>query len=233
MRLKHVLNRAVAWGCLKDNPARYVKKAKEAPGRVRYLTTEERDILLNGADVTVATNDGRMWRTHREPKPSLRLYIIAALQTGARRSELIELRWSDVDMKNMTIAFGRTKNGERRVVPMTSTLHTAIAALFRPADAKAYVFPRYEPQVLSRSFARFVHSIGIRDFRFHDLRHDAASTLTMAGVSQRTVMEILGHKDPRVTARYQHLAPGHLRDAMRALNDAVTRPLPTKDKDGR
>ncbi|MFP6867776.1 MAG: tyrosine-type recombinase/integrase, partial [Nitrospinota bacterium] len=56
------------------------------------------------------------------------------------------------------------------------------------------------------------------DLRFHDLRHDAASTLTMAGVSQRAVMEILGHKDPRMTVRYQHLAPGHLKDAMGELD---------------
>jgi integrase len=85
------------------------------------------------------------------------------------------------------------------------------------------VFPRQDPQVLTRSFARLVHRLGIKDLRFHDLRHDAASTLTMAGVPQRAVMDILGHKDPRVTARYQHLAPGHLRDAMQALNDAVVR----------
>src|SRR5262245_5417808 len=70
MRLKHLLNRAVSWGYLRDSPARLVKKAKERPGRVRYLTPEEREILLNGAP------------------PTLRPYIIGALQTGARRGEL-------------------------------------------------------------------------------------------------------------------------------------------------
>ena len=59
MRLKHLLNRAVAWGYLKDSPARAVKRSKEAPGRARYLTTEERDKLLNGTDVAVKANDGR------------------------------------------------------------------------------------------------------------------------------------------------------------------------------
>ena len=57
--------------------------------------------------------------------------------------------------------------------------------------------------------------------RFHDLRHDAASALTMGGVGQRAVMAILGHRDPRVTMRYQHLSPGHLRDALRALDEAM------------
>jgi len=58
-RLKHLLARAAEWGYLKDSPARRVKRAKEAPGRVRYLTTEERDKLLNGADMTVRAKDGR------------------------------------------------------------------------------------------------------------------------------------------------------------------------------
>jgi integrase len=71
--------------------------------------------------------------------------------------------------------------------------------------------------VLTRSFARLVGRLGLKDLTLHDLRHDVASTLTMAGVSQRAVMEVLGHRDPRMTIRYQHLEPGHLRAAMQAL----------------
>jgi integrase len=84
-------------------------------------------------------------------------------------------------------------------------------------DPAAYVLPRYTPLVLTRAFTRYARSVGLHGLTFHDLRHDAASTLTMAGVSQRAVTEILGHRDPRMTIRYQHLAPGHLEDAMRAL----------------
>lgn len=64
--------------------------------------------------------------------------------------------------------------------------------------------------------------LGLRGLTFHDLRHDVASNLTMAGVPQRTIMEVLGHRDPRMTVRYQHLAPGHMRDAMQALDRAAT-----------
>jgi integrase len=67
-----------------------------------------------------------------------------------------------------------------------------------------------------------VADLGIPNLRFHNLRHDAASALTMAGVPQRAVMEVLGHRDPRMTMRYQHLSPGHLRDAMRALDHAMS-----------
>lgn len=75
-------------------------------------------------------------------------------------------------------------------------------------------------ELRSRSFARLVGRLGLKDLHFHDLRHDAASTLTMAGVPQRTVMAILGHRDPRMTMRYQHVSPDHLRDAVRALDGA-------------
>lgn len=60
------------------------------------------------------------------------------------------------------------------------------------------MLPRYaDPRALTRAFARHVERLGIAGLTFHDLRHDAASTLTMTGVSQRAVMEILGHRDPR------------------------------------
>ena len=221
MRLKHLLNRAVAWGYLKATPGRSVKRVKEAPGRTRYLTPEERDRLLNGADETVAAKDGRTWVTHHAPSAALRLYILAALQTGARRGELLALRWSDVDMKARTLTFRQTKNGDARTVPLTETLRAALTKLSRPLDPQAPVFPERNPKVLSRSFSRLVERLGLKDLHFHDLRHDAASTLTMAGVPQRTIMAILGHRDPRMTMRYQHLTPGHLQDAMRALDGAT------------
>lgn len=200
MRLKHLLNRAVAWGYLKSNPAKGMKKAKEAPGRVRFLTPDEREALL------------------REANPALRLYLLTALHTGARKGELRALKWEDVDMRARTITFRHTKNGDSRSVPMTDTLREALSALPRPINPDTPVLPAKDPEVIRKSFSRLVKRLGIQDLRFHDLRHDAASTLTMAGVSQRAVMEILGHKDPRMTVRYQHLEPGHLREAMNSLD---------------
>jgi len=161
---------------------------------------------------------------HRAPNPVLRLYILGALQTGARRGELAALTWADANMKARAMTFRYTKNGRARTVPMTDTLREALAALPRPLSPGARVFPERDPAVLTRSFARLVRDLGLQDLRFHDLRHDAASALTMAGVGQRAVMEILGHRDPRMTMRYQHLSPGHLRDAMRALDQAMKEP---------
>jgi integrase len=223
-RLKHLLSRAAEWSYLKASPAAKVRKAKEADGRVRYLTSEERDALVNGIDDTVKASDGRTWTVHHEPSSPLKLYIIAALQTGARRAELLRLRWADVDMKRRGVTFRETKNGRDRTVPMTEPLHQLLASLPRALDATAAVLPLYEPKVLTRAFTRHALRVGLAGLTFHDLRHDAASTLTAAGVSQRAIMEILGHRDPRMSVKYQHLAPGHLRDAMRALERAAVVP---------
>ena len=75
------------------------------------------------------------------------------------------------------------------------------------------------PDAITIGFRRLVRDLKLSNLKFHDLRHDVASTLTMAGVPQRTVMEILGHKDPRMTLRYQHLSAAHVRHAMQALED--------------
>jgi integrase len=91
----------------------------------------------------------------------------------------------------------------------------------RPLDQNAVVFPGISPDAITIGFRRLVKELKLSNLRFHDLRHDVASTLTMAGVPQRTVMEILGHKDPRMTLRYQHLSPGHLRQAIQVLEHGV------------
>jgi len=189
----------VKWAYLKTSPAKDVALAREPDGRVRYLTFEEREKLLNGAHETVESRDGRRWTVHHKPSAALRQYVLAALQTGARRAELLRLTWGDVDMKRRTVTFRKTKNGRDRTVPMTETLREMLQTLPRPLDPAARVLPSYEPLALTRSFTRLVKRLGLTPLTFHDLRHDAASTLTMAGVSQRAIMEILGHRDPRMT----------------------------------
>jgi site-specific recombinase XerD len=119
---------------------------------------------------------------------------------------------------NDTLTFRDTKNGDSRAVPLTATLRETLHKLTRPIDPEAPVLPRRDPLVLTRGFSRLVARLELKNLTFHDLRHDAASTLAMAGVPLRTISEILGHRDMRMTSRYAHLSPQHLRDAMRALD---------------
>src|SRR3989441_12210082 len=100
---------------------------------------------------------------------------------------------------------------------MTETLREMLQTLPRPLDPTTRVLPAYEPLALTRSFTRLAKRLGLAPLTFHDLRHDAASTLTMARVSQRAITEILGHPATRMTTPYKHLPPGHLPERIRDL----------------
>jgi integrase len=198
--LKNLTKSAVGWGYIKIDPAAGLTRMTESGGRVRYLTDDEREAILTEA------ND------------VLKLYITVALHTGARRADLLRLTWQDLDFEIGLICFVDTKNHDSRSVPMTATLRTMLEALDRPDDPTAPVLPPREPLVITRAFSRLVQRLEIKNLTFHDLRHDVASRLAMDGVPLRTIAEILGHRDIRMTSRYAHLSPAHLRDAMHALD---------------
>lgn len=217
-RLKHALGQAVEWGYLTVSPAAKIRKAKEPPGRVVLLEPEVREKLLEGFERIVTASDGRRWSWPVRPSRTLRLYIEAVLLSAARRGELTRLTWPDVDLGRRQVSFRQTKNGYARTIPMSRDLEALFRRLPRPMDRRAPVLPVIDPEVLTRAFARWAERIGHPEITLHDLRHDAASRMTQAGVNQRVVMEVLGHRDPRMTIRYQHLAPGHLAEAVQALN---------------
>jgi integrase len=109
--LSHVLTIAVKeWRWLDDSPMRQVSKPKEPRGRVRYLSDQERQRLLTECQAS--------------RNPHLYIVVMLALSCGARKTELVSLRWSDVDLKRCTLTFHETKNGERRAVPLTGQAFT-------------------------------------------------------------------------------------------------------------
>jgi integrase len=118
-----------------------------------------------------------------------------------------------------------TKNGERREVPINATLRGALKRIVRRVDSP-YVFVDREGRRfkdVKRSFHSALRKVGIKDFRFHDLRHTFASQLFMAGVDITTVKELLGHKSLAMTLRYSHLAPAHKVNALAILDGAMNR----------
>jgi integrase len=149
-RLKHLLSRAVDWGYLRNSPATRVKKKPEPSGRIRYLTDDERQRLLDGGVTTVKASDGRSWAVTRTASPTLHAYIVAALQTGARRGELLGLQWRDVDLDRgtLTIYAGKSR-GRARTMPITEPLDQLLRSLPRGLPL-APVLPRIAPLELTR-----------------------------------------------------------------------------------
>lgn len=208
--LKHLCELAVnEWEYIPVNPARGVKPPKAAAGRVRYLQPTELRAVLEAAPE---------W---------LRPIIALAVSTGMRRSEILKLRWLDVDLNGRRLLLPQTKNGEGRIVYLNRLALQAIESLpvsekTKPTDV---LFPGLDPPWVSVKFARVCRSLNIADFHLHDLRHTAASWMRMQGADIHTVAQLLGHKDLRMAARYQHLSPVFLADAVGRLDEVFGQEL--------
>jgi len=182
---------------------RKVKMLEENNRRMRFLSTEECSSLVDNCD------------------KHLRPIIITALNTGMRKSEVLNLKWDDVDLKHNFITVRYTKNGEPRQIAINGTLRETLSGIVRRLDVP-YVFfdnatGKHYGQV-TRSFRTACKRSGITDFHFHDLRHTFASQLVMAGVDLTTVKELMGHKTMAMTLRYSHLAPQHMASAVDVLD---------------
>lgn len=206
--LSHVLTVAVnEWGLLDDNPMRKVSKLKESRGRVRFLSDDERQRLL------AACADSK--------SPYLYTLVVVALSTGARRGELLGLKWGDVDMERGTVVFLDTKNGERRSAPLAGLALEQIRELskVRRIDDDR-VFP-ISVSSLRWYFGKAVKEAAIDDFRYHDLRHSAASYLAMNGATLAEIAEVLGHKTLSMVKRYSHLTEAHTAGVVARMNTAI------------
>lgn len=209
--ITNMFNKAVEWEYLRESPAARVKKLKTGVRHFRYLSHEEMEKLLDAC--------------RQSPNPQLYVFVTTALNTGMRLGELTALEWKDVDFKQGTIRVDNkedhhTKNYEPRTIPMNIQLIEVLSKHPRRLDS-SYVFARKDGEKFRKmrtSFENAVKRAGIPHVRFHDLRHTFASHLVMGGVDIRTVQELLGHKDIRVTMRYAHLGPDHMKNAVRVLD---------------
>jgi len=203
--LKHMLNKAVEWGMLEVSPFKRGKSLmfKENNERLRFLTEEEIEPLLSAC------------------LPHLRPIVETALLTGMRAGELFSLKWDQII--NGMIYLKDTKSNKPRQIPISERLEEVLKEVRRRHQLKSpYIFCNKEGNRfndLRASFKSACRKTGIVDFRFHDLRHTFASHMVMRGVGLRAVQELLGHCDMKLTMRYAHLAPGHLRDSINVLND--------------
>lgn len=149
-----------------------------------------------------------------------------------RKEEILSLEWEkNIDLTHGFILLTQTKNGERREVPINATLRTALQVIVRRLDSP-YVFVdgqgrRYKD--VKRSFGSALRKTGIKDFRFHDLRHSYASWLIGNGESLAYVKEQLGHSSIKVTVDiYGHLVPGENREAADRVADRILSPREMK-----
>ena len=155
---------------------------------------------------------------------ALKPVFVVALETGLRKSDLLNLQWEQVDLANGFIRLLMKKTKRWAVVPVSQLCGTAIAECRKKAVLSKYVFVypdgRRTPEIaVRRAFLRAKRIASItRRFRFHDLRHTAACVLASAGVSLQVIQKILGHTSIKMTERYVRVDENAIAQARRALD---------------
>lgn len=205
------------WGWVDGNPVINVSKPKEPPGRTRFLSDEERDRLL------AACMESR--------NPFLYPIVVLALSTGMRKSEILGLTWDRIDLRRgiITLSAERTKNRTARGVPLVghalemmkraSEQHTKPTGLVFPARARSGRAAK--PIDIQAAWKGATRRAKLEDFRFHDLRHTAASYLLMNGATLGELAEVLGHKSFDMVRRYAHLTETHTSKVVERMNRAM------------
>lgn len=188
-------------GWLERNPLERVAKGTEHKGRVRFLDDDELPRFLQAC--------------RESSNPDLYLAVVLSLTTGGRQSEVMSLRWSQIDLKRRTAMLGDTKNGDARALPLSGEAHALLQKKVRSlTDDRLFPpTPRARKGAyldLRQPFAAALKAAGIQDFHWHDLRHTCASYLTMAGTSPLEIAKVLGHRTMAMVARYAHLSPGRV-----------------------
>ena len=175
------------WGITMPNPVQMVRKPQSPQARSRVLTDEEVSKLLMALEPT-----GR--RSHWT-KPAVQL----ALATAMRRGELLSLRWEHIDLQDRTAFLADTKNGDSRIVPLSSIAVQVLAEL--PRHISGLVIP-VKYFTLDAAFKRGARRANLDQVRFHDLRRTSITRLAEKLPNVIELAAVSGHKSLMVLKRY-------------------------------
>ena len=184
------------WQWTKENPVAQISKPKENKPKDRYLEKEEIGILLSACQ--------------KSKSPHVYAFTLFSLGTGARKGEVLDLLWEDVDFFRSTATFRDTKNSEDRTVHLNKGLLECLMDEYKKRLVKSkYVFPSKDgkkPADIKSGWERVVQISNFKDVTIHTLRHTVASHLAMSGFSPLEIGRILGHKSLSMIKRYSHLS---------------------------
>lgn len=212
--LKHMLNTAIKWRKLNENPMKKVSKLPEEKRQPKFFTEEEIQKLYQAC------------KRNEHLLPIVKL----ALSTGLRKSELFSLKWADIDFNNGILYVKKSKSGKSREIPLNNTAMESLTSVEKH-NKNEYVFCNENGERyfgVRTSFEKALKKVGLKErgVGFHTLRHSFASHLIMRGADITTVKDLLGHSKIETTMIYAHLTPAHKRVAVE-LGD-----MTFKDKTG-
>jgi site-specific recombinase XerD len=202
--LKHLFNMAIKEGLIHQNPVKGVRFFQERTLEFKVLSDEEKELLINCCNGIT------------------KIAVVIALNTGMRRTEILSLKWTEIDFNQSVICVLRSKSGKPRTIPMNSFVFDTLMEYYNHRAHDEYVFwnaKKKKPiQDLKKSFKTACADAGIKKMRFHDLRHNFATTLVMNKVDIATIAELMGHSDINLTAqRYIHISSVHKKLAVESI----------------
>lgn len=210
--LSHVFSVAAGeWQWLEENPVLKVSRLKEPAGRVRFLDQMERETLLKACKAS--------------RNPYIYPVVMIAISTGMRKGEILGLKWADIDLERGHLVIHRTKNKERRGIHLSRPVIEVLQVHGKVRYIRSpLVFPNKHgtsPEDIRASWEKVVKEAGLTNFRFHDLRHTAASYLAMNGATPSEIAAVLGHKTLAMVQRYAHLSESHAAGVIARMNEKI------------
>ena len=201
--IKHILNTAEKWDYIDSSPTRKVSRMYDAGRQERFLSPEELERVLDELN-----------NCNSPVVPDIIRFLI---MTGARKSEAVNLPWSEVDLEAGEWVLPPERNKGKRFKRIPLSKKAVELLQNRQQNGCAYVFPNPETgkpiQHFHGTWDRIRKNAGVPDLRIHDIRHSFASFLVNSGRSLYEVQKLLSHSDISQTQRYAHLRKDTLQDA--------------------
>jgi len=209
-KIKAIYNKAIEWGWEGTNPARGVKKFKEK-SRNRFLHPDELPSFFASLEA--------------EKNETIRDYLYVCLLTGARKSNVLSMRWEDIHLERQEWLIPDTKNDESLRVPLVAKVVEILKIRLQKFGRGEWVFEGtgktghlVEPKA---GWKRIVQQSGIKNLRLHDLRRTVGSWQAATGANSYIIGGTLGHKDQKSTAVYARLNIDPIRAALEKATDAM------------
>ncbi len=208
-RIRAIFNKAIEWGWEGSNPTLGIKKFRER-SRDRFMQTDE------------------LIRFHealgKEKNETARDYILMSLLTGARKSNVLAMQWSEVNWERAEWRIAETKNGDPVTLPL---IPTAIEILQRrrKGTGSRWVFPGKNGSTHysdpKRAWTRVMEAAGITDLRIHDIRRTLGSYQAITEASLSIIGKSLGHKSQQATQVYSRLNLDPVRESVQRATDVI------------
>lgn len=192
-----------------ENPCDSISRKPDNPSRTRYLTDTEMKLFINNAP------------------ENMRPLFAFALMTGMRRGEILNLTWQDIDLSAHFIHVHETKSNKSREVPIMEGVWNILKNY--PISSNGRIFNFTIPQI-KYAFKKALRLSGIKNFKFHDLRHTFASHFMMNGGDINILQRILGHSSSKMTMRYSHLSKNFLLNSIKNLEVVMPKDISFSNK---